>query len=303
MSMISQHASLLNGAKIDTVASRQCHVEVLLLSSKIYRYHQASQESLNISTWLSDLTPICANLGLNIDAAAKAEVASSLWDYGETAMSIRILQGIERDPSIKKQSIPVSRSHLLSTLAHHVSEARLEKPHDIQRSYLEPALKELRGSHAGKEAGQVFHQFAVFCDEQLQDPASLEDLERLQGLRAAKSSEVAGLKDLIASTKDSHTRNKLSHALSKERLWLDLDEQELRRVEHTRAEFVRLSIENYLLSLIASDEHNNDALRFTALWLERSSVEATNVAVSRYLKEVPTRKFAGLMNQLTSSSS
>jgi ataxia telangiectasia mutated family protein len=59
-------------------------------------------------------------------------------------------------------------------------------------------------------------------------------------------------------------------------------------------------LENYLLSLIASDDHNNDALRFIAIWLERSAEDSTNKAVSRHLSQVPTRKFATLMNQLTS---
>ncbi|RFU73429.1 serine threonine- kinase tel1 [Trichoderma arundinaceum] len=300
MSMFSQHASLLGNATLSVAGIRQMEIKSMLLASGIYRYHQATQESLNISSALSDLIKPCEDIGVHVDVAIKIEVANSLWDHGEMSSSIKMLQGIDNITTLKKQAIPVGRSDLLSKIGHRMSVARLEKPRDIQKKYLEPALKELKGSAEGKEAGLVFHQFAVFCDEQLQDPDSLEDLTRLQNLKRGKSDEVEELKSLISSTRDSQLKAKYSHVLSKEKQWLDLDEQELRRVEMTRSEFVRLSLENYLLSLASSDEHNNDALRFTALWLERSDDDTTNKAVLRHLSKVPTAKFAGLMSQLTS---
>ncbi|KAF4462358.1 serine threonine- kinase tel1 [Fusarium albosuccineum] len=300
MSMVSQQNALRSNIKLSVAAARQMEVESMITASEVYRYHQATQESLNISMCLTNLISPCTSLDLYVDAAINIEAANSLWDYGEMSTSIRMLQSIDRDSSLKKQTISVSRSDLLSKIGYQVSVARLEKPHDIQKKYLEPALKELKGKGQGREAGLVFHQFAMFCDQQLQDPDGLEDLTRLQNLRKAKSDEVSELKSLISSTRDSQLKTRYSHVLNKEKQWLDLDEQELRRVEQTRSEFVRLSLENYLLSLIASDEHNNDALRFTALWLERSEEEMTNKAVMRYLSEVPTRKFASLTNQLTS---
>jgi serine-protein kinase ATM len=300
MSMLSQHASLLKTAKISVADLRQIEVRSLLMSSGIYRYYQATQETINISTSLMKLIPACEEQGLHVDAAIKMETANSLWDHGEMSTSISMLQGIDRDSSLKKQTIAVSRSDLLSKIGHQVSVARLEKPHDIQKKYLDPALSQLKGTVEGKQAGAVYHQFATFCDGQLQDPAGLEDLARLQSLRSGKRDEVADLQSLIASTRDSQLRTRYSHVLSKEKQWLSLDEQELRRVEQTRSEFVRLSLENYLLSLIASDDYNSDSLRFIALWMERSAEDTTNKAVSRYLHQVPTRKFATLMNQLSS---
>lgn len=300
MSLLSQQGKLRAGASLTTAQARQTEIRCLLLSSGIYRFHRATQESLNLSTALTDLINPCQELGLNVDAAIRVESANSLWDHGEMISSIRMLQNIDNDVDFRKQSIPLSRSDLLSRIAHQVSVARLEKPHDIQKNYLEPALKELKGKIEGKEAGKVFHQFAVFCDEQLQNQDSLEDLARLQGLRKGKSDEVAQLKSLISSTKDTQMRTRYSSHLARAQQWLQLDEQELRRVVQTRSEFVRLSLENYLLSLVASDEHNNDALRFTALWLEQSDDDAINDVVQKHLDKVPTRKFATLMNQLSS---
>lgn len=298
--MLSQNAHLIQQAKVSVADLRESQMRSMLLSAGIYRYYQARQESINVATTLMDLIPTCEDHGLVVDAAVKVETANSLWDHGEMSTSIRMLQGIDNRSSLSKQSIPVSRPDLLSKIGHQVSQARLEKPQDIQKNYLEPALKELRGRNEGQEAGMVYHQFAMFCDGQLQDTSNLEDLARLQRLRSRKKDEVAELQTMIASAKDSQTRAKLNHSLTKEKLWLSLDEAELRRVVQTRAEFVRLSLENYLLALMASDDHNNDALRFIALWLERSAEDPTNNTVAKYLKSVPTRKFAPLMNQLSS---
>ncbi|KAI1841245.1 hypothetical protein JX266_012557 [Neoarthrinium moseri] len=280
--------------------SKLIEARSLLLSSNIYRFHQSHQESLNIATALNDLIEPSLDLGLTIDAAAKLEVANALWDHNEMIPSIRMLQSIDEESDLRRQDIAVRRSDLLAKVAYQISVARLEKPESIQKNYLQPALKELKGKMDGPDAGQVYHQFAMFCDEQLQNPDSLEDLVRLQHLRQGKSDEVTQLAHLIRNTKESQTKGRYQNHLAKAKQWLDLDEQELRRVEQSRSEFVRLSLENYLLSLTASDEHNNDALRFTALWLERSGEDSTNEAVKRYIEKVPTRKFALLMNQLTS---
>ena len=299
LSMFGQHHRL-RAPDVQPADARLGQIRGMLLSSHIYRFHRATQESLNLSTSLADLIQPSEGMGLLVDAAIRIEAANSLWDHGEMISSIGMLQAIDRESSLKKQTVPVNRSNLLSKIGHQVSVARLESPENIQKKYLEPALKELKGKIEGKEAGQVYHQFAMFCDEQLQNPDSLEDLARLQSLKKGKSDEVADLKSLIAQTTSSQLKSRYSTHLAKAKQWLDLDQQELRRVEQTRAEFVRLSLENYLLSLICSDEHNNDALRFTAMWLERSQEDATNEAVKKYLDKVPTRKFATLMNQLSS---
>jgi len=286
--------------KVSPAEARLVEIKGMLLSSGVYRFHHAMQESLSLSTSLADLIEPSEALGLKVDAAIKVEISNSLWDHDEMIPSIRMLQSVDKESALKNQTVSVSRSELLSKIGHRVSVARLESADSIQKTYLEPALRELKGASKGKEAGQVFHQFAMFCDEQLQNADGQEDLARLQNLKKGKSDEVEQLKSLLAGAKDAQTKQRYTSHLSKAKQWLTLDEQELRRVEQTRNEFNRLSLENYLLSLIASDDHNNDALRFTALWLERSEEDSTNEAVKKLIGEVPTRKFAPLMNQLSS---
>src|SRR6478752_2021631 len=140
MSMVSQQNTLRTNIKLSAAAARHMEVEAMITASQIYRYHQATQESLRISTGLTKLIPACAALDIHVDAAVNIETANSLWDYGQMSTSIRMLQGIDRDASLKKQTLPVSRSDLLSKIGYQVSVARLEEPHDIQKNYLEPAL-------------------------------------------------------------------------------------------------------------------------------------------------------------------
>ncbi|OTA80433.1 hypothetical protein M434DRAFT_401759 [Hypoxylon sp. CO27-5] len=300
LSMLAQTSQRRSMSKINPPEATLSQIKSMLLSSSVYRYHRATQECLNIATSLTDLVLPSADLGLHLDSIAKFEAAESLWDHGEMTSSIYMLQSIDDDPNLKKQTIPISRPDLLAKTGYQISVAKLQKPDAIQKDYLQPALKELKGKTDGQEAGKVYHQFAMFCDEQLQDPDGLEDLARLQHLRKGKSDEVLQLKGLISNTRDSQSKQRYQGHLAKARQWLELDEQELRRVEQSRTEFVRLSLENYLLSLVSCDEHNNDALRFTALWLERSAEDFTNEAVRKYIDKVATRKFAPLMNQLTS---
>ncbi|KAK2605454.1 hypothetical protein N8I77_008288 [Diaporthe amygdali] len=300
-SVLGQKDVLRSTSNLTSPEARLIEIRSMLLSSSIYRFHRSRQESLNISTRLTDLVSSSESIGLNIDAAVSLETANSFWDYGEMIPSIRLLQGLQGNPSsLRKQSISVTHADLLSKIGYQVSVAKLETADSIQKKYLEPALKELKGKSSGKEAGQVFHQFAVFCDEQLQDPDMLEDLSRLQRLVQTKADEVEHYKKEFRSAKSSQLKDQYDRYQRTAEKYLLLDQTELQRTERTRNEFVKLSLENYLQSLSASDDHDSDALRFTALWLERSETDVANMAVHQLLRNVPTRKFASLMNQLSS---
>lgn len=300
LSLLGQK-DVLRTSRITSLEARLAEVRSMLLSSSISRFHQAKQEALSISTTLRDLVAPSETIGLTIDAAVKMEEAHSLWDYGEMISSIRVLQGLHNDAAgLKKQNVSVSHAEILSKIGYQVSVAKLETTESIQKKYLEPALKALKGAHTGEEAGEVFHRFALFCDEQLQDPEMHDDLTRLDKLVKNKTEEVNHYKIELARAPSSQLKSRWNKYLENSRKYLKLDLDEFELVKKTGDELVRLSLENYLQSLAAWDKHDNDALRFTALWLERSDNEFATQIVNTYLKSVPTRKFAPLMNQLSS---
>lgn len=193
----------------------------------------------------------------------------------------------------------IHRSLTYISKGHHVAEARLEKPEAIIQEYLAPAVKELKGHSEGGEASRVFHRFAMFCDQQLQNPDGLEDFQRIEQIRNSKEQEVAALENMLRYAQGKERDSLKIHRL-KARQWFNLDDREYQRLRQSREGFLHQCLENYLLCLKASDTYNNDVLRFCALWLDNSDSSIANKAVSQHLSQVPSRKFAPLMNQLTS---
>lgn len=175
----------------------------------------------------------------------------------------------------------------------------MEKPEEIISHYLLPAIKELKGTSEGQEAGQVFHEFASFCDQQLQNSDDLEDFKRIEKLRHRKEKEVHDLEKMIKKS-EGKEKDGLKIHRTKAKQWFDLDDREYQRLKRSREAFLQQSLENYLLCLKACDTYSNDVLRFCALWLDNSESKTANSAVSKHISDVASRNFASLMNQLSS---
>lgn len=168
------------------------------------------------------------------------------------------------------------------------------------QEYLKPAIQELKGQEQGAGPGQVFHEFALFCDKQLQSPEAAEDLERIRTVMERKKQECHEFTKLAKTEKSKGMRETYSRSARRAKTWYELDHTEYERMRQAREQFLRQCLENYLLSLAASDEYNNDALRVFALWIEYADTDLANEAVKLYLHKVPSGKFALLMNQLSS---
>ena len=299
--VLNDSTALKSVVKIQSQAARLMHVRALLASSKLNRHHKGLQTSLNIVTYLTQAMEAELGLGVKVDAAIALEASHVLWDQGEISPSIRMLRGTLSNVDLQNQDIVVGKAQVLAVLAHRISEARLEKPDEIIENYLKPAIRELKGATVGSEAGQVYHEFAAFCDLQLQNPDVLEDLRRIESLRDKKKSEVheldAMLREVAPQSKEADA---IKSVRSKSRRWYDLDDREYQRLKDGREALLGQSLENYLLCLRACDDYDNDALRFSALWLENYDKGVANAAVKNQIDKVPSRKFASLMNQWTS---
>jgi serine-protein kinase ATM len=162
-----------------------------------------------------------------------------------------------------------------------------------------PAIKELKGKGDGKEAGRVYHEFAFFCDRQLQSADGLDEFSRVEKIRQQKETEVKDLEKMVHKAQGKQKEQLTSH-YAKAKQWYKLDDAEYQRLKRTREGFLQQTLENYLLSLRACDDYGNDVLRFCAMWLDNSGNPAANSAVGKLLPEVASRKFVPLMNQLSS---
>ncbi|WPH01965.1 Hypothetical protein R9X50_00481900 [Acrodontium crateriforme] len=300
-SVLAQNKALMDEMHLSPKTCKKIEAESLLEVSKYARSHGVIQEALSATTQVSLLANQDAHYGVHIDAAAKVETASVLWDIGEATASVLMLRDILDIRGLEVQDIPVGRSGLLAQLAHQLAEARLEKPDEILENYLKPAIEKLQKRDSGHEAGNVFHEFASFCDQQLQSPGNIEDFSRIAKLRQKKADEVQALEALAKSTKKSgDDKRSLERSIRQARQWYEIDDIEYQRLKSARDTFVQQSLQNYMLALHASDEHDICVLRFFALWLENSDVPAANNIVSEHLGLVPSWKFVVLLNQLMS---
>ncbi|TID18730.1 hypothetical protein E2P81_ATG05712 [Venturia nashicola] len=291
-STVCNNASLREAMKLSLKDARSIEVEALLSSCHMSRKHNSLQGSLATATYLSELSEMCSRVGLDIQAAAQNEVADALWDQGEYSTSIRMLRRLV--------AIPAAQLENATGQGHHVGEARLEQPDQIMTEYLAPAIAELGSTSKGNVAGQVFHQYASFCDAQLHDPDLLAEFDRIHKMRETRTKEIEHWKGVSKSTRDRTLRDKVNKDFRKASRWLQLDDKEYMRLRDARESFMMQSLENYIFALMASDAHDNDVLRLFALWLEFAESELANTSVGKNLDKVPTGKFVRLMNQLSS---
>ncbi|SMQ47613.1 unnamed protein product [Zymoseptoria tritici ST99CH_3D7] len=298
--VVSQNLELQRSLHVGQPDARTFEVQALLDQSRLAREHGRLQEALTAVATLSDLVELCTNNNLRVEAAVKLETASVLWDAGEASASVKMLQDVLGMTELGKQTIPVGRAGLRAQLAHQLAEARLEKPEDIMRHYLKPAISDMKSVKTGTEAGRVFHEFAKFCDDELQNPGNIENFTRVVKLRQAKQEEVDAFKAALRTKKSAGDRADLTRSLNLETKWLEMDIEEETRLRDSRNNYVQQSLQNYLLALQASDAHDICVLRFFALWLEHSEDPGANAVVQKYLPDVPSWKFVLLMNQLMS---
>nr|POF14048.1 serine/threonine-protein kinase tel1 [Quercus suber] len=298
-SVIAQNKDLSTAMHVSTRECRGIEARSLVTISTSARQHGVLQEALSASTQLSLLAGQAKSLGLRVEAAAKVETASVLWDMGETTVSVKMLQDVVKEDSIAQEDIVVGLPGLLARIGHQLAGARLVKPDDIKTDYLESAIEHLQGSHLGEEAGKVYFEFASFCDQQLQNPGNIEDLDRMTKIRQDRQVELNELSDLRRSKSDNEKKY-VDRSYEKAASWFRVDDAEYQRLKSSRQASIQSSLQNYLLALKASDLHDICVLRFFALWLENASNPSANDVVRKYLLDVPCWKFILLLNQLMS---
>jgi serine-protein kinase ATM len=182
----------------------------------------------------------------------------------------------------------------------YVAESRVEKPSDIISKYLMAAISELNGNRQGSVAGDTFHAFASYCDNQLNSQETNDDIQRVRSQTQRKQSDAREFERLAKEAKSKDVRDVHKRSAHRALKWAEIDMKELQQLLHYKDTFLRQSLENYLLALKACDLHDRDVLRVFALWLEYSETPQATEAINSHLFEVPTSKFTVLMNQLSS---
>ena len=115
-STLSGNAPLRDQMHLTLKDVRVVEVKAMISSCAISRQRNSLQESLATATYLSDLIPVCREVGLDIEIAVQNEVADVLWDQGEQTTSIRMLRRLVEQANNKDKGSDVQKSKVLATL-------------------------------------------------------------------------------------------------------------------------------------------------------------------------------------------
>ena len=122
-STLSKNKGLQELLNVSERDARKTECENLLLSSSLGRQHAALQNSLSSATYLTQLISRCQAVGLTVDAAIRMEASNILWDLGETAASVRMLEDLvvqenkdNKHSWLSTQDIRVGKSEVLAKL-------------------------------------------------------------------------------------------------------------------------------------------------------------------------------------------
>lgn len=115
-SSLSKSPTFQDLTKISIRDARTMEARALLSSSQMSRRHGALQNALAVMTYLNRLVGPCRDIGIDISAAVQFESAGVLWNQGEMAASISMLQDLRSSADLGKQAIPVGRPELLAKL-------------------------------------------------------------------------------------------------------------------------------------------------------------------------------------------
>ena len=115
-SSLSKKPKLQNLLKTSQRDARSLESHTLLASSHMSRAHGAIQNALSTVTYLTELVKPCKEVGVDISAVVRLASADVLWDHGEMAASIRMLQDLQGLPDSHIQLVEVSKPELLAKL-------------------------------------------------------------------------------------------------------------------------------------------------------------------------------------------
>ena len=115
-SSLSKKPKLQNLLKTSQRDARSLESYSLLASSHMSRAHGAIQNALSTVTYLTELVKPCKEVGVDISAVVRLASANVLWDHGEMAASIRMLQDLQGLPDSNTQLVEVSKPELLAKL-------------------------------------------------------------------------------------------------------------------------------------------------------------------------------------------
>jgi ataxia telangiectasia mutated family protein len=181
----------------------------------------------------------------------------------------------------------------LSLYASILDKIKCENPNKIIKDYLELSVETINKYKLNNKTIETdtYFKLAKFTDLQLQqvnnfiNSSTFEEKQDLIKKFKSESKEIEKLEP----------NGKFYTIL---RSQLDIDEKELKILNHDKETYLCKSIENYLNCLEFGNDHDIHMFRLIALWTQNNTnIKVNKIIKSRILK-IPTYKFVQLMYQL-----
>lgn len=150
-----------------------------------------------------------------------------------------------------------------------------------------------------KRSADIFHTFAVFCDQQYNNPNTTEEISRVSAFREYKKKEMEGLSKLVESG-STQERQVAAYHLEKVKKMYSTDDTEYKRLQLSRRTFLENSAMFYLQAAIHADRNGEDISSFISLWLGNVMDKGLNKAIANLVVVVPSAQFVPWINQLSS---
>jgi len=123
--ILRRNPGLSEALHISTRDALRLEVEAVIQNSSLARKNGFMQRSLNSASYLSTLKSLSKELGVKMDAAADRELASTLWEQGEAATSVKILQDLCARRDLSDQSVQIGKAGVLAQLVSGIIECSL----------------------------------------------------------------------------------------------------------------------------------------------------------------------------------
>lgn len=114
--ILSKSPHIRESLHIGIKDSRAVEVKAVVKQSEFARKNDLIQQSLTAATYLSELVPACADVGVKIDVVAQFEAASILWMQGEISSSVQMLQSLRQRKDLDEQTVTIGSAGLLAQL-------------------------------------------------------------------------------------------------------------------------------------------------------------------------------------------
>ncbi|KAJ2863464.1 hypothetical protein GGH94_003589 [Coemansia aciculifera] len=323
------------GCETDSVFSR--YKEAVRLACVTARQARNWQSSMNHIFRLRAMAKSVGHLNNTLEPELRLWEAETLWEAGNCALAIEILQSHKREmeqtltqarielssgsldsaamvvsPALAQspatqhwtrselEAATILMSRIILTVGEWSDQQRRERPAVLWTEYFNKSailLQEINSPTAW--TGRALHALAAFAERQCVELTSIRDNDSTTAVRKQKTKELAACQQEIARTSSTTEVQRLRGILRRLEIQVTNDQKELDELRSSIGGFLRLAIWSFVKCLGCTDAFDNCVYSLVSLIMTNARAqELQRVLSSGVMDGVPSHKFLLLVHQL-----